>query len=204
MITGDPSQQVFWLASRALGIVAIVLLSISVGLGLAMSGRIVRGPGVTAKLRRFHEASTLVTLGLILAHGTVLLADGWLRPGLAGIAVPFALGYRTLWTGIGVIGGWLAIILGTSFYVRKWIGVRTWRRLHRWTVAVYALAVVHTIGAGTDGRSGWMIAMLLVLATPIALAFTYRVLRGAARTSAAARRRAPQHATAPAQPGAAR
>jgi methionine sulfoxide reductase heme-binding subunit len=180
MITGDPSQQVFWIASRAFGIVAVVLLSISVGLGLAMSGRIVRGPGVTAKLRRFHEACTLVTLGLIVAHGTVLLADGWLRPGLAGIAVPFALDYRPVWTGIGIIGGWLAIILGTSFYVRKWIGVRTWRRLHRWTIAVYGLALVHTIGAGSDGSSGWMIVMLALQATPIALAFTYRMLPGAA------------------------
>ena len=131
-------DQAFWLASRAFGIVALVLLSLSVSLGLAMSGRLLRRPGLPAKLKRHHEAATLVTLGLIVAHGGVLLLDGYLRPSLAGVTLPFALGYRPFWTGLGVIGGWLALILAGSFYVRRWIGVKTWRRLHRWTLAVYA------------------------------------------------------------------
>ena len=99
----DPTQQIFWLASRAFGIVAIIMLAISVGLGLAMSGRIIRRPGLPAKLKRYHEASTLVTLGLIVAHAAVLLADGYLRPGIAGITLPFQMSYRPLWTGIGII-----------------------------------------------------------------------------------------------------
>jgi sulfoxide reductase heme-binding subunit YedZ len=180
MTTGDPSQQVFWLASRALGIVAIVLLAVSVALGLAMSGRLARQPGLPAKLKRLHEASTLVALGLIVAHAGVLLADGWLRPGIAGIALPFQLGYRPVWTDIGIIAGWLALILGLSFYVRKWIGTRTWRWLHRWTLAVYLLALGHAVGAGTDGRSTWMLVMLTLLTTPIVFAFTYRMLPGRA------------------------
>ena len=57
----------------------------------------------------------------------MLLGDGYLRPGIAGIALPFQVGYRPLWTGIGIIAGWLALILALSFYVRRWIGTRTWR-----------------------------------------------------------------------------
>jgi sulfoxide reductase heme-binding subunit YedZ len=176
MTTGDPSQQVFWLASRALGIVALVLLAISVALGLAMSGRLARRPGLPAKLKRLHEASTLVALGLIVAHAGVLLADGWLRPGIAGITLPFQLGYRPMWTGIGIIAGWLALILGLSFYVRKWIGTKTWRWLHRWTLAVYVLALGHAVGAGTDGRSTWMLAILTLLTAPIVFALAFRML----------------------------
>jgi sulfoxide reductase heme-binding subunit YedZ len=174
--TGEPTQQVFWLASRALGIVAIALLAVAVTLGLVMSGRLVRRPGLPARLRRFHEAATLVTLGLIVAHAGVLLADGYLRPGLAGITLPFQLAYRPLWTGTGILAGWLAAILALSFYARRWIGARTWRRLHRWTLAVYVLAVAHAIGAGTDGRTTWMIAMLTLLTAPIAFALTLRML----------------------------
>jgi sulfoxide reductase heme-binding subunit YedZ len=175
-MTTDPIHQIFWLASRSFGIVAIVMLAISVGLGLAMSGRIVRRPGLPAKLKRYHEASTLVTLGLIVAHAGVLLADGYLRPGLAGIALPFHMSYQPLWTGMGIIAGWLAALLGLSFYARKWIGVKTWRWLHRWIIAAYVLALAHAVGAGTDGRSTWMIAMLTVLTPPIVFAFTYRML----------------------------
>jgi sulfoxide reductase heme-binding subunit YedZ len=194
MTTGDPSQQVFWLASRALGIVALVLLAISVALGLAMSGRLARRPGLPAKLKRLHEASTLVALGLIVAHAGVLLADGWLRPGIAGITLPFQLGYRPMWTGIGIIAGWLALILGLSFYVRKWIGTKTWRWLHRWTLAVYVLALGHAVGAGTDGRSTWMLAMLTLLTAPIVFALAFRMLpAGAHRPRRAAPPGAPTY-----------
>jgi len=103
------------------------------------------------KLKRLHEASTLVKLGMIVTQGGMLLLDGYLRPGLAGVTLPFALGYRPLWTGLGVIAGWLAVILFGSFYVRRWIGVKTWRWLHRWTLAVYVLALVH-VTARTRSR----------------------------------------------------
>ena len=178
MSTIDPSHQLFWFASRAFGIVAIVMLGVSVALGLAMSGRLMRRPGVNARLRRFHEASTLVTLGLIVAHGGLLLFDTYLQPGLAGIALPFASGYRPLFTGLGIIGGWLAAILGLSFYARRRIGARTWRKLHRFTIIAYLLALVHVVGAGTNGTSPWMLGLLTALTAPIVFAFTYRVLPG--------------------------
>jgi sulfoxide reductase heme-binding subunit YedZ len=175
-MTGNPGQQVFWFASQALGIVAIALLGISVALGLMMSSRIIARPGLPAKLKHFHESSTLVTLGLIAGHGGLLLFDGYLRPGPAGILLPFALAYRPVFTGIGIIAGWLAVILGLSFYVRKRIGVKTWRSLHRFTIVAYLLALGHVVGAGTHGRSWWMIALLTALTAPIIFAFTYRIL----------------------------
>ena len=94
------------------------------------------------------------------------------------------MSYRPLWTGIGIIAGWLAAILGLSFYARKWIGAKTWRWLHRWTLAVYVLALAHVVGAGTDGRSPWMLAMLTILTAPIVFAFTYRMLPKPSRSAA--------------------
>jgi sulfoxide reductase heme-binding subunit YedZ len=172
----DPTHQLFWFASRAFGIVAIVLLGISVAVGLAMSGRLMSRPGRAAKLRRFHEASTLVTLALIVAHGGLLLFDTYLRPGLAGVSLPFAMSYRPLFTGIGIIAGWLAAILGLSFYARRRIGAKTWRRMHRFTIVAYLLALGHVVGAGTNGTSPWMLAMLTALTAPIVFAFSYRML----------------------------
>jgi sulfoxide reductase heme-binding subunit YedZ len=137
-----------------------------------------------ARLKHFHEASTLVTLGLVAAHAGVLLLDGWLRPSLAGVALPFALGYRPFWTGIGTIGAWLALILAGSFYVRRRIGVKTWRMMHRWTLIVYVLALAHVVGAGTDGRSPWMLALLAVLVAPNVFALAYRALPAAPRVAA--------------------
>ena len=177
----DPAHQVFWFASRAFGIVAMLLLGISVAVGLAVSGRLMHRPGIGAKLRHFHESATLVTLGLIVAHAGALLFDSYLRPGLVGITVPFTLAYRPLYTGIGIVAAWLAAILGLSFYARKRIGVRTWRSMHRFAIVAYVLALVHVVGSGTDVRSPWMLALLTGLTAPIAFAFTYRMLPTARR-----------------------
>jgi sulfoxide reductase heme-binding subunit YedZ len=180
----DPTHQIFWFASRAVGIVAIVLLGISVALGLAMSGRLATRRGLPARIRRLHESSTLVTLGLIAAHGGLLLFDSYLRPGLAGITLPFAISYRPAFTGLGIVAGWLAAILGLTTYARRRIGTRTWRAMHRFTIAVYLLAVVHVLGAGTNGMSPWIVGLLSALTAPIVFAFTYRMLPRAPRAAA--------------------
>jgi sulfoxide reductase heme-binding subunit YedZ len=162
----DPSQHLFWLASRALGIVAVLLLSASVACGLALSGRMSERPGGAARLKTLHEALTLTALGAIAGHGLALLGDTYLSPGLSGIAVPFVLGFKQLWTGLGVVGGWLAAILGLSYYARRWIGPRRWRKLHRWTLLAYVPAVAHTIGSGTDASSAWLLLLTAAVGLP--------------------------------------
>ena len=172
----DPTQHLFWLGSRALGIVAMLLVSVSVGFGLALSVRIGGRPGMPARLKTLHEAIALISLIAIAGHGLLLLGDSYLHPSISQIAVPFLLPNNTPWTGLGVIAGWLAMLFGLSFYVRKRIGVKLWRKLHRWTILVFILGLVHTIGSGTDGRSAWLIAMLALATVPVALIGSLRVL----------------------------
>jgi methionine sulfoxide reductase heme-binding subunit len=187
----DPGQHIFWLTSRALGVVALVLVALSVGLGLAMATRTARGPGVMARVKQLHEATALTALIAIAAHGLTLLGDSYLRPGLAGIAIPFVMAHRPAWTGIGVVGGWLAAILGLSFYLRRWIGSKLWRRMHRWTLAVYVLAVLHTLGAGTDARSFWLLTIVVGTAVPIVFLAALRLLPSDEPSQRRPRRRIP-------------
>jgi sulfoxide reductase heme-binding subunit YedZ len=177
----DPTQHIWWLGSRALGIVAIVLVSLSVGLGLAMAGRLGRRPGLPARMKNLHEALALSGLIAIAGHGLLLLGDPYLRPGLAGITLPFAMASQPVWTGLGIIAGWLAAIVSLSFYVRKRIGTPVWRWLHRWTLAVYVLGLGHALGSGTDARSAWFLLILAATAVPIVFAGIYRILPGPAR-----------------------
>ena len=59
--------------------------------------------------------------------------------------------------------------------------MKTWRFMHRFTIVVYLLTLLHVIGSGTDARSPWMIAMLTGLTAPIVFAFSYRMLPAAPR-----------------------
>jgi methionine sulfoxide reductase heme-binding subunit len=173
----DPSQYVWWLVSRAAGIVALALISLSVLIGLTMATKILRRPGLPRKLARLHEHVALVALAAIAVHGFSLLGDRWLRAGLSGIIVPFSMSYRPLFTGLGIIAAYLAALLGLSFYVRRTIGTRLWRELHRATVAVWVLGVVHTLGSGTDATTVWLRMMMLVMGAPIVFLALLRVLQ---------------------------
>jgi sulfoxide reductase heme-binding subunit YedZ len=178
----DLAQHAWWLASRASGIVALALVTISVGLGLTMAGRWARKPGLPRVLTAIHEQTAVTALAAIGLHGVTLLGDPWLNPGPTGVAVPFAISYRPLWTGFGILAGYLGALLGLTFYVRRRIGARLWRQAHRLTVVVYGLAVAHTLGAGTDASTPWMRIWLFATAPVIAVLFVARVV-GARRAT---------------------
>jgi sulfoxide reductase heme-binding subunit YedZ len=175
MTTPDPLQYGWWLAARASGVVAIALVTLSVGIGLAMAGRVARRPGLPRTLMALHQNAALAGLIAIAVHGLTLLADPWLHPGLAGVVVPFAMRYRPAFTGLGVVAAYTAALLGLSFYARRSIGARLWRRMHRATVVVYVLGVAHALGSGTDASTPWLRAFLLVTGIPIVALFVRRI-----------------------------
>jgi methionine sulfoxide reductase heme-binding subunit len=170
----SPANYVWWLAGRSAGFVAMLLVTTSVLLGLAMAAHL-----VPARSRRdagrLHQHLALMGLAAIAAHGALLAADPWLKAGWKGITVPFAIGYRPLWTGLGILGAYLAAVLGLSFYLRKRIGTRLWRRLHRLTVIVYGLSLVHALGSGTDASIPVVRYALLASLLPVAALFALRL-----------------------------
>jgi methionine sulfoxide reductase heme-binding subunit len=154
----------FWLTSRAAGIAALLLSSVSVCVGLLMSGRLLkrRGPD----LRVAHEALSLATLAALGVHGLALLGDSYLHPSLADIATPFLSGYKTIWTGTGIVAFWAMLVLGLSYYARARIGVQRWRRLHRLTAVAWLLGLAHSLGEGTDAGQLWFLAMTAIVVVP--------------------------------------
>lgn len=161
----------------------MLLITASVILGLAMSAGVVRRRW-RRDAARVHQHLALIALGAIAAHGLLLAADPWLNAGLKGIAVPFTIGYRPVWTGAGIIGGYLAAILALSFYVRRRIGPRVWRRAHNFTVAAYVLSLAHALGSGTDASIPAVRYALLASALPVLFLFVLRHTRARGDTPA--------------------
>lgn len=186
----QPIHLVWWLVSRASGIVALVLITLSVVIGLLMSTKVLRRPGLKRNLAKLHEHLALAALLAIGAHGLSLLGDQWLKPGWSGITVPFALSYRPGFTGLGIIGGYLALLLGPSFYLRRRIGARRWRRLHSLILLAWVLSAVHTLGAGSDAHQAWLQAVVLVPVVPIVYLLVLRVLKPSPQRKAAESRAA--------------
>jgi methionine sulfoxide reductase heme-binding subunit len=169
----DPGPHLFWITSRAAGIVALAAASLSVSLGLSMSLR-VRGLQ-RVDMRVLHETLSLCVLVAIAVHGAALLGDGFLHPSLLDISVPFVSGYKTLWTSMGIVSGWALALLGLSYYARRRIGPARWRRLHRFTALAWVLGLAHSLGEGTDAGTAWFLAMTGVVAIPALLLLLMRI-----------------------------
>jgi sulfoxide reductase heme-binding subunit YedZ len=168
------APHLYWITSRAAGIVALILSSVSVCIGLLMGGRVLRGR--KPELRVTHEALSLATLAAIAVHGLTLLGDGFLHPSLGDVAVPFLSGYKTLWTSIGIVAFWAMVLLGLSYYARTRIGPQRWRRLHRFTALAWILGVVHSLGEGTDAGQTWFLAMTAIAVVPALVLLLIRSL----------------------------
>jgi sulfoxide reductase heme-binding subunit YedZ len=91
------------------------------------------------------------------------------------ITIPFASSYKTVWTSIGIVAGWSVIALGLSYYARKRIGTRRWRRLHRFTALAWLLGLGHALGEGTDAGRAWFLAMVAIVAVPAIALLTTRL-----------------------------
>ena len=173
-MTTSAVPHLFWITSRAAGVLALVLASLAVSLGLLMSTKLLRrrGPDLLAA----HEVLSLMTIVAIVVHGVALLGDSYLKASLVDIAVPFAFAYKTFWTSLGIISGYGLALLGLTYYLRRYIGAARWRSVHRLTAVVWLAGLAHALGMGTDAGQPWFLAMLATVVIPALMLLTVRLV----------------------------
>ncbi len=172
-----PEPKAFWYLSRASGLVAYLLMWLSLVVGLSITSRLARlWPGGPSAVD-LHQFTGLLGLGFATFHGLILLGDHYIGYTLSQILVPFASGeYRPLWVGIGQVSFYLAVLVSLTFYVRRFIGYRVWRTLHFGTFVVYALVTLHSLTAGTDTLTWPALLMYLVTVSITGGLILYRLL----------------------------
>jgi sulfoxide reductase heme-binding subunit YedZ len=172
----------FWITSRAAGTAALLLSSVAVSVGLMISGKVAKRGG--PDLRVLHEALSLATLAAIVVHAGSLLGDTYLHPTVLDLTVPFVSSYKTTWMSIGIVGGWLMVLLGLSYYARAAIGQQRWRVLHRFTGLAWLLGIVHSFGEGTDAGEVWFLACTAAVVVPVAAMAVVRTMSGSSPPAA--------------------
>ncbi|MFJ3929814.1 MULTISPECIES: ferric reductase-like transmembrane domain-containing protein [unclassified Streptomyces] len=192
----DPGTYWMYLLSQAFGWSALLWAWGAVVLGLALSGpRPATPPVHRAVLERWHRTSSLTTTALMAAHALLFAAElvryeagaPWAVRLWGGFADAFVPGWYDSGTGrvaipLGQGALYLAVPLGLLFYLRHRIGPATWRRLHRFVIAVYLLSVWHTLLYGTNVWFGeWPRTAVWLLQLPVALLLLARLLRPARR-----------------------
>jgi predicted ferric reductase len=190
----------FWYLSRALGVVAYVALTLEVVLGLSAStGQLDRALG-RARVIELHSWLSAVALGTLGGHAVVLLGDQTVKLSVLQVLVPFTTEYRPFAVGLGVVSAYLALVVHGSFWLRKRIGPRTWRKTHYVTFAVFTLATFHGLLAGSDAEAPAMRA-LFAGATGLVASLTFlRIVLYVARARFRGTERPSPPASAPTRP----
>jgi len=176
-----------WYSARAGGMVAYILLTAAVLVGLAMSGRERIDGWPRFALEDVHRFLGALTGLFIALHVFTLAVDAEANLPLGSLVVPFVSSYRPVWTGIGIVAAELLLALAVANHYRSRISHRTWRRLHYLNFVVWIAATGHGLGAGTDTGSFPFAVVYGMAIACVGVLTARRVLRTTAEL-----RRAPQ------------
>jgi len=168
------SDQIWWFVARSSGIVALVLLTVTVVWGLLYSTRLLGGkptPKWLLDLHRFLGGLAVLFTGMHLAG---LVADNFVHFGVAEILVPFASEWQPGAVAWGVVAFYLLVAVEVTSLVMRRLPRRLWRLVHTTSWVLFWMAVVHGATAGTD--AGNKVYMAVSLAS-VALVLFLTVVR---------------------------
>lgn len=178
-----------WYTTRSTAVIAFLLLTVSVGLGVGATQRAVASSGWPRfATQELHRNVSLLGLLFVVVHIVTTLADQYVHVGWLAAVVPGVSGYRTAWVALGTLAFDVFLVVIATSLVRDRLPLRLWRGLH-WTVyAAWPLAFVHFLETGTDAahhRWGlWfaLVCLALVLVVVIARLLTRHQVTGPARS----------------------
>jgi len=167
-----------WYITRAAGWVAYFLLWFSMVWGLAIPTKFFERVLSPTFAVDFHEYISLLSIGFIILHVSVLMFDQYLPFSLIQILVPFLSSYRPVWVGLGVLGFYLTLLVTITFYLRKKIGQKRFKAIHTLSLIAYLGVVIHAFFAGSDSSIGAV--QLIYLSTFMIVVFltSYWLIRG--------------------------
>ena len=151
-----------WYAARAAGLVSWALLAAATLWGLALSTRALGDRPRANWLLDLHRWLGGTALAFTGAHVVALLADQYVHFGLVEILVPFTSSWHRVAIAWGVVAFYLLLAVELTSLARHRLSKRAWRRVHTASFALFVVATIHGLTAGTDTRS--VAARMLALA----------------------------------------
>ena len=176
MLTAASNPVALWYMSRGFGLVAFVLLTFSLAIGVAQITR-VSLPGLPRfVIQGLHRNVSVLAVALLAVHVASALLDPYVSIRVASVFIPFAGQYRPLWLGLGAVASDLLVALVVTSLVRERLGARAWKLIHWSAYACWPVALVHGLGTGTDSRLGWVQLLYAVCLLCVLLALASRLV----------------------------
>lgn len=142
-----------WYLMRASGVVALLLLTLSLSLGIATSNRW-RPRGIALYVTTtVHRNASLLAVVFLGVHILTAVIDSDAAVSLASALLPIGPG---IWLALGALSfDLLAAVVVTSL-IRNRLPYRLWRAIHWAAYASWPFAIWHGIGMGSDVTTWWL------------------------------------------------
>jgi sulfoxide reductase heme-binding subunit YedZ len=165
----------FWYTTRATGIVALILLTATMVLGILTAGRAKSRSWPAFAQAELHKRISIMAMVFVAIHVLTSVLDTYVHLGWLSIVVPFSSSYEPFWTGLGTVAVDLMIAVAVSSALRQRISPRTWRGIHWLAYGSWPVAMAHSLGEGTDAAKLWMDAIAAVSVLAVAGALAWRI-----------------------------
>jgi sulfoxide reductase heme-binding subunit YedZ len=184
---GITSSTALWYASRATGVVALVLLTVVVVLGILVN-RQGRLPGLPRfATTSLHRSMSLLAVAFTAIHVITAIADPYVTIGIVASVVPFTSAYKPVWIGLGAVALDIMVALIITSLARARIGRRTWRAVHWLAYACWPVALIHGIGSSNDLLGGALLALTVLCTAAVVGATGWRIASAATEPGRAER-----------------
>ncbi|BCJ34199.1 ferric reductase [Actinocatenispora thailandica] len=150
-----------WYAARGTGVVALLLLTATMVLGLLGSMRSGSVNWPRFVVGGLHRNLSLLAVSFVGVHVASSVVDTYAGIGWWDAVLPFGSVYRPFWLGLGAVAFDLMLALIVTSLLRGRIRYRWWRAVHWLSYACWPFAIVHAWGTGTDAGGGWVLALTL-------------------------------------------
>ena len=164
-----------WYASRATGIVSLLLFTAVMALGILVN-RQGRLPGLPRfAVTNLHRNLSLLAVIFLAIHIVTAVMDTFVSIPLISAVVPFTSGYEAFWLGIGAISLDIMLALIVTSLVRGRLNRKVWKAVHWLAYASWPIAFAHSIGSSTDLQHGLLLILALACAAVVAAALAWRI-----------------------------
>ena len=176
LAAGSSGPSPLWYATRATGVVALLLLTGTVALGIAGTTRLETSALPRVVRSGLHRNMSLLAVAFVATHVVTTVLDPYAGIGFISAVIPFSSAYRPLWLSLGTIACDMLIALVISSLVRSRLPYQAWRAMHWLAYACWPVALWHGLGTGTDSRLSWLLLLDAACVLAVAAAVVWRLL----------------------------
>jgi predicted ferric reductase len=158
-----------WLATRATGEISLVLLTVVTVMGIATTKGWASSRWPESVVTLLHRNISLLSIVFLGVHIATTVIDSYVPIGWIDVLIPFHTTYKTLWVGLGTIAFDLLLAVIITSLLRRRIPPTLWKGIHWTSYLMWGVAVVHSLGVGSDQLLTRVIAFVMVVCVLLAV-----------------------------------